>query len=253
MTMGSNPFAAVAEFWSPLAMKLYIVAMIVAVIIGTLVDVAEKGSGIYFAQRRAKSKANARHALGGAEAFSLALATIGEAAVSGEFDKTPRRLSHLLTMYGFLLNVITTVLLVFAYPTAAATPPLVPALWTLGALMVLLGGLWFFLFLRANVVHEGDPPWHLGRADLFIGSLLGAMAFALIWNFAVARYPGSTAAYVLFGIYLFFTTLLFVSVRWSKFSHMFFKPAVAYQRRVEEASGSSDLPSPSKQNFITRS
>jgi hypothetical protein len=33
---------------------------------------------------------------------------------------------------------------------------------------------------------------------------------------------------------------------------MFFKPAVAYQRRVEEASGSSDLPSPSTENFIVR-
>ena len=79
------------------------------------------------------------------------------------------------------------------------------------------------------------------------------MAFALIWHFGQTNYPGSTAAYILFGIYMFFTTLLFVSVPWSKFAHMFFKPAVAYQRRVEEANGSSDLPRPSTQNFIVRS
>jgi hypothetical protein len=112
------------------------------------------------------------------------VATIAEAAVSGEFDKTPRRISHLLTMYGFLLNMITTVLMVFVYPSAAATPPLVSTLWVLGAAMVLVGGLWFFFFLRANVAHDGDPPWHLGRADLFIGSLIGGMASSLLWHFA---------------------------------------------------------------------
>jgi len=251
--MGDNPYAAEAEFWTPLAMKVYIVLMFTAVIIGTLFDISHKGSGIYFAQRREKSKARAHRPLGGGEAFSLALATVAEAAVSGEFDKTPRRISHLLTMYGFLLNMVTTVLMVFVYPTAAATPPIVSTLWMLGAVMVLVGGLWFFFFLRANVAHDGDPPWHIGRADLFVGSLIAGMAFALLWHFAQSNYAGSTLAYILFGLYLFFTTLLFVTVPWSKFAHMFFKPAVAYQRRVEEASGSSDLPSPSTQNFIVRS
>lgn len=250
--MGMNPFAAVAEFWSPLAMKVYIALMVLAVVIGTMFDVSHKGSGIYFAQRREKSKARARRRLDSGEAFALAVATIAEAAVSGEFDKTPRRIAHLFTMYGFLLNMITSALMVFAYPTAAATPPIVPALWILGAVMVLVGGLWFFFFLRANVVHDGDPPWHVGRADLFVGSLIAGMAFALLWHFAQSNYAGSTGAYVLFGLYLFFMTLLFVTVPWSKFAHMFFKPAVAYQRRVEEASGSSDLPSPSTENFIVR-
>ena len=161
--MGSNPFAAVAEFWSPLATKVYIVLMIVAVVVGVLFDVSHKGSGIYFAERRKKSRDSARNPVGGGKAFALALATVAEAAVSGEFDKTPRRISHLPTMYRFLLNIITTLLMVFVYPTAAVTPPIVSTLWTLGAVMVLVGGLWFFLFLRANVAHDGDPPWHLGH------------------------------------------------------------------------------------------
>jgi len=251
--MDANPFAAVAEFWSPLAMKVYIVLMVVAVVVGTLFDVSHKGSGIYFTQRREKSRSAARRQLAGGEAFSLALATIAEAAVSGEFDKTPRRISHLLTMYGFLLNMITTILMVFVYPTVAATPTIVSMLWVLGAVMVLAGGLWFFFFLRANVAHDGDPPWHLGRADLFVGSLLASMAFALVWHFVQSGSPGTLAAYIAFGLYMFFTTLLFVTVPWSKFAHMFFKPTVAYQRRIEEATGSSDLPQPSTQNFIVRS
>jgi hypothetical protein len=242
----SNPFAAVPAF----AMQIYVLAMVAAVIVGTLVDVWHKGSGTYFAQRRERSRALAKRQLGAGTAVSLALATAAEAAVSGEFDKWPRRAAHLLTMYGFLLHAITTAAMVFAYPGGVATPAMLPALWTLGGLMVLAGGLWFFFFLRVNVAYDGDSPFHLGRADLFVGSLIASVAFALLWHLVQSASGVSTASWVVFGVYLFFTTLLFVTVPWSKFAHMFFKPAVAYQRRVEEADGSSDLPSPSTENFI---
>ena len=233
-------------------MKAYLVLMVLAVVAGTIFDIVHKRSGVYFSLRRQKARAAAQRSVGAGEALSLALATAAEAAVSGEFDKTPRRIAHLLTMYGFLAHAVTTVLMVFVHSTAAATPAWVSTLWSAGAWMVVIGGLWFFLFMRANVVHDGDAPWHVGRADLFVGSLIAAMAFALLWQFAQANYPGSTAAHTLCGLYLFFTTLLFVTVPWSKFAHMFFKPVVAYQRRIEEANGSSDLPRPSAQNFIVR-
>ncbi|MBI2290789.1 MAG: adenylyl-sulfate reductase, partial [Betaproteobacteria bacterium] len=90
----------------------------------------------------------------------------------------------------------------------------------------------------------GDSPFHLGRADLFVGSLLASAAFALIWYFVQTAYENPTATRIFFGLYSFFTTLLFVSVPWSKFAHMFYKPVVAFQKKVEEANGSSDLPSP---------
>jgi hypothetical protein len=246
----NNPFVPVAESFSPLAMKVYIVLMILAVVIGTLFDVAHKGSAKFFAQRRQKSRASALRRLGGADTLSLAVRTVAEAAVSGEFCKWPRRASHLLMMYGFLLYVVTTVLMIFVYPAAAGTPVILPTLWTTGALMILVGGLWFFFFLRVNVAYDGASPLHLGRADLFVGSLIASMAFALIWHFVQTAYADSTATRMLFGLYIFFTTLLFVSVPWSKFGHMFFKPAVAFQRRIEEASGSTDLPSPTAENYI---
>jgi hypothetical protein len=179
--------------------------------------------------------------------------TIAEAAVSGEFCKWPRRTSHLLMMYGFLLYAITTVAMIFAYPAGTPTPTLLPTLWTLGALMILAGGSWFFFFLRVNVAFDGASPFHLGRADLFVGSLIVSVAFALLWQFMQITYGRAASTWIVFGLYMFFTTLLFVSVPWSKFAHMFFKPAVAYQRRVEEANGSSDLPSPSSENYIVRS
>lgn len=249
----NNPFTPVADFLSPLAMQVYIVLMVLAVVIGTLFDVYHKGSAKFFAQRREKSEAAAQRRLSSGETFSLAVETIAEAAVSGEFCKWPRRISHLLMMYGFLLYLITTIVMVFAYPGAAPTPAILPALWTIGALMILIGGLWFFFFLRVDVAYDGASPFHLGRADLFIGSLLASVAFALLWHFLQTTYGHSTATRILFGLYIFFTTQLFVSVPWSKFAHMFFKPAVAFQRRVEEANGSSALPSPAAESHIVRS
>ena len=58
--MGANPFAAVAEFWSPLAMKIYIILTIAAIVGGTLFDVSHKGNGLYFARRRERSRAFGR-------------------------------------------------------------------------------------------------------------------------------------------------------------------------------------------------
>jgi len=249
----NNPFAGVTDFFSPLAMQIYIILMVLAVIVGTLLDVYHKGSAIYFARRKEKSRAAAERQLGGGETFSLALETVAEAAVSGEFCKWPRRLSHLLMMYGFLIYITTTVVLVFYYPSVAILPAIVPALWTLGASMILVGGLWFFFFLRVNVAFDGDSAFHLGRADLFVVSLIASVAFALLWNHVQTTYASPSATWILFGLYMFFTTLLFGAVRWSKFAHMFFKPAVAFQRRVEEANGSSDLPRPSTENHIVRS
>jgi hypothetical protein len=240
----SNPFAAVTELVPPLAMQVYVILMAIAVAAGTLFDIYHKGSGKYFALRRERSKTAAPRQLSGAERFSIAIRTFAEGAVSGEFCKWPRRLSHLLMMYGFLLYVITTLVMVFGYAGAAHTPAVLPILWNLGALMILAGGLWFFFFLRVNVAYEGHSPFRLVRADLFVGSLVASAALALVWHFVQTTLQSPAATLLFFGLYIFFTTLLFVSVPWSKFAHMFYKPAVAYQRRVEEASGASDLPTP---------
>jgi hypothetical protein len=44
---------------------------------------------------------------------------------------------------------------------------------------------------------------------------------------------------VFLALYLIDTTVLFVSIPWSKFSHMFFKPAAAFEKRVSKANGSA--------------
>ena len=241
-----NPFAELTIFLPPAAIQTYIILMILAVAIGTVGDLLHKRSARFFSLRRRKSKAIAKRQLSGLEAASLAIRTLfKEVATSGEFCNRNRRISHLLMFYGFLLYLVTTIVMVFSYLAPdKATPVLLPVLWNLGAVMVLVGGYWFFFFIRVNVVYEQHSPLHLMRADLFIVLLLSSVTFALLWEIVQAA-GNLTATETVFGIYILLTTLLFVSVPWSKFAHMFYKPAAAFQRRVEEANGASALPLPS--------
>lgn len=240
----SNPFADLTVFLSPRFMQVYVVLMVLAVLAGTLLDAWHKRSGEFFLKRRHTARAIAKRRIGGAQALALMAETVAEAAVSGEFCKWPRRASHLLMMYGFLIYVITTAIMVYGYTDATSTPAILPTLWTIGAAMIVVGGLWFFFFLRVNVAFDGDPPYHVGRADIFVLSLIGSAASGLIWQAVQAASGHTPVSLGWFAVYLLFTTVLFGSVFWSKFAHMFYKPVVAYQRRVEEADGSTDLPTP---------
>lgn len=247
-----NPFTLVADFLSPLFMQVYIVLMVLAVAAGTLFDLYHKSSARFFLQQREQSRAAATRKLGGADMAAIATRTLAhDVATFGEFCNRNRRISHILMFYGFVLYLITTVVMVFVYPAEPRTPVVLPVLWNIGALMVLIGGYWFFFFLRVDVAKEGHSPFRLVRADLFIVSLLASVTFALIWE--IVQTAGNLrATQIAFGIYIFFTTVLFLGVPWSKFAHMFYKPAAVFQKRVEEANGSSNLPRPSDAQYIER-
>ncbi len=242
----SNPFAELSAFISPTVMQTYVVVMILMVAGGTLFDIIHKKSAKYFFDNWRNVNNSGRRQIGGGEMASLAIQTAAvEVLTSSEFCSAQRRIAHLLTMYGFLIYIITTAIMVFAYPTPATpAPAILPALWHIGALMVCAGGYWFWFFIRADVAAEGNSPFRLMRADLFIVSLLVSVTLGLIW--AVVQTSGSVSwANLFLGLYLIATTVLFGSIPWSKFSHMFFKPAAAFQRRVEQANGwRRNLPAP---------
>jgi uncharacterized BrkB/YihY/UPF0761 family membrane protein len=44
----------------------------------------------------------------------------------------------------------------------------------------------------------------------------------------------------LFWLYIIATIVLFGGVPWSKFAHMFFKPAAAFEKRVSRANGTAE-------------
>ena len=241
----TNPFAELSASIPATAMQAYIVIMIILVTGGTLFDIVHKKSARYFFNNWRKTKDKGTQQVGGGEMVSLAVQTaVVEGLTSGEFCNVRRRIAHLLTMYGFLAYLITTVIMVFWYPTpATATPAILPQLWWVGGLLVCLGGYWFWFFIRVDVAAEGNSPFRIVRADLFILSLLASVTLGLIWAYLQAT--GNSWTTVFLGLYLLATTVLFGSVPWSKFSHMFYKPAAALQKRVEEANGSRrNLPAP---------
>jgi hypothetical protein len=242
MMFTTNPFTLLTAYVPLGIIQGYVILMIVAVAIGTAFDLLHDSKARFFLQDRQRAKAAARRQLGAAELAAIAARTLTtDIATFGEFCNRSRRISHALMFYGFVFYLVTSMAMVFAYPTA--TPVVLPILWNLGVVMTLVGGYWFFFFLRVNVVHDGQPPWRLVRADLFIVTLLASLTFALLFEWAaLSGNPATTKVFA--GLYILFTTLLCVSVPWSKFAHMFYKPVVAFQRRVEEADGSSSLPTP---------
>ena len=219
-----NPFAALAAFIPPAVMKWYVVLMAVLVAAGTLFDIVHKGSAKYFFRNWNRPRARQ---LGGGELASIAVKTAAvDVLASGEFCNTKRRIAHLLTMYGFILHVVATVAMVFG-----ATSDVWPHLWWIGGFMVLVGGYWFWFFIRVDVAAEGSTPFRVMHADLFILSLLASVTLGLLWAWI--------GGLVLFALYILATTVLFAGVPWSKFAHMFFKPAAAFEKRVSEADGTN--------------
>ncbi|TSA21778.1 MAG: adenylyl-sulfate reductase [Betaproteobacteria bacterium] len=218
-------------------MQAYIILMLLLVVGGTILDMLHKKSAQYFFENAKKAKKSAKRTVGVGEKGALAVKTIAnEVLTSGEFANPRRRISHLFTMYGFILFVVTTATLIFAYPGTTEVPAMLPQLWHLGAAMLCFGGYWFWFFIRVDVSAEGHPWYRVVRADLFIVSLLTTATFALLWS----GNQGSTIGWVFFALFIVSSTTLFGSVMWSKFAHMFFKPAAAFQKRVTKADGSRE-------------
>lgn len=238
--IASNPFAELAVVIPPTAMQAYVVLMFLLVVAGTILDMLHKKSAQYFFENARKARKNATRTLSTGEKSALALKTVAkEVLTSGEFANPKRRISHLFTMYGFIIFILTTAILIFAYPTLEdPAPTILPLLWHLGAAMLCLGGYWFWFRLRVDVASEGVKWYQLnGRGDLFIIGLLGMATFALLWSLTMGFGALNMPFFVLF---VAFSTLLFGSVYWSKFAHMFFKPAAAFQKRVIKADGSRE-------------
>ena len=218
-----NPFAALSASISPAVMQGYVVLMIVLVAAGTLFDIVHKGSAKYFFTNW-KTRRGRR--VGGGELASIAVKTaVVDVLASGEFCNAKRRIAHLLTMYGFVLHVVSAIVMVFGL----SADSMWAHLWWIGGLMVLVGGYWFWFFIRADVTAEGSSRWRVMHADLFVLSLLASVTFGLLWAWL--------QSWILFGLYIIATTVLFAGVPWSKFAHMFFKPAAAFEKRVAEANG----------------
>jgi hypothetical protein len=241
-----NPFSEIGAFIPSFVMQIYVVAMFLLVIGATIFDVIHKKSAKYFFNNSQKAKKSATRTVSSGEKASLAFKTAtNEVLTSSEFCSTRRRLAHLLTMYGFVLFIIATAVMIFSYSSPnSVTPSVWPLLWHLGAAMLCLGGYWFWFFIRVDVAAEGNKWYRVVRSDLFVLSLIAMATFALIWSFLQSSQVALWQT-LFFGLFIISSTVLFGGVLWSKFAHMFYKPAAAYQKRITKADGSREnLPEP---------
>ena len=237
--LSNNPFAELSASIPYAVMQYFIILMVIFVVGGTIFDMIHKKSAKYFFAKAEAAKASRKREIDTGEKLGIAVQTaVVDVATSGEFCNPRRRLSHLFTMYGFILFVLTSVALVFVYSNGDA-PAMVSTLWHVGALMVMFGGYWFWFFIRVDVSAEGNP-WHrIVRADMFILSLLGTTTFGFLWSVAQSNGVGYWTELFL-ALFIVFTTVLFGGVIWSKFAHMFFKPAAAFNKRIIKADGSRE-------------
>ena len=181
----SNPFAELSASVSPAMMQAYVVLMALLVVGGTLFDIIHKRSARYFfdnwrASKRQSHEASRRRRddvhRDPDRLRSMSLA-------SGEFCNARRRIAHLLGMYGFVIYVVDhrDHGLRLSDASDADARLLCRSCGTSAALMVCLGGYWFWFFIRVDVAAEGHSPFRFVRADLFIVSLVVSTTFGLIW------------------------------------------------------------------------
>ena len=244
----TNPFSILTETVSPIALQSFVIAMVALVIIGTLVDIIHKKNVKYFFNNAKKAKLSATRELSTGERASVIIKTVvNDIATTAELGAGKRRVAHILGMYGTILFWIASAVMIFCYTSNDSTTPAVwPIMWHVGAIMTCLGGYWFWLFLRVDVLAEAHPWYRIIKADLFVLALLACATFGLAWSYTQSLDLNNRWDDKLFLIlYIISNLILFGGVYWSKFAHMFYKPGAAIQKNLAEADGSRDnLPPP---------
>ncbi len=246
--INSTPIASLlAEGISYENMQMYVIIMIALVVVMTVLDLLHKKSATYFFN--AAEKADKDLAAGdapcslGKEEGRLKMLSTGDkvnilastiavdVATAGEFSNGLRRLVHILTMWGFIFFNASTAIIIFG----AQETQILAQVWNVGAIMLFIGTFWYWFGFKVDSQAEGHS-WTriILKRDMFSLSLMATSVTALGWSI----YGGGTGVW--FILVLFATTSLFGGVYWSKFSHMFFKPVAAYNKRIIKANGTNE-------------
>ena len=239
----NNPFSGLSDFVSPIAMQGFVIAMAGLVILGTLLDIIHKKNVKYFFENAKKAKKSATKELGAGERASIIAKTVVyDIGTTSELGAGKRRVAHLLGMYGTILFWIASAVMIFFYSkTNSLTPNVWPVMWHAGAIMTILGGCWFWFFLRVDVYSEAQPWYRIIKADLFVLALIATSLFGLIWSYLqFLNLNDRWDDKVFLVLYVVSNLVLFGGVYWSKFAHMFYKPGAAIQKNLAEADGSRD-------------
>ena len=239
----TNPFSVLAETIPPIAMQGFIVAMIILIALGTIIQMIHHKNLTYFFNNAKKAKLSATKELGLGEKTSIiAKTTVVDIGTTSELGFGKRRLAHVLGMYGTILFWLGSVIMIFCYSSSSATTPSIwPMIWHVGAIMTVVGGGWFWFFLRVDVYSEAQPWYRIIKADLFVLALVASSLFGLIWSYLQSlNLNNRWDDKVFLVLFIISNLVLFGGVYWSKFAHMFYKPGAAIQKNLAEADGSRD-------------
>ena len=242
----TNPFSILSDTIAPVVMQSFIVAMILLIAIGTIIQMIHHKNLTYFFNNAKKAKLSATKELGFGEKTSIIAKTaVVDIGTTSELGFGKRRLAHVLGMYGTILFWVSSVVLVFCYTGAGKSDSVTwSLLWHIGAILTCVGGFWFWFFLRVDVSAEAHPWYRIIKADLFVLALLACSTFGLAWSYAQFNNQ-IELSYLFFILFVASNLVLFGGVYWSKFAHMFYKPGAAIQKNLAEADGSRDnLPPP---------
>ena len=244
----TNPFSILAETVPSIVMQGFVVLMVLLIVAGTLLDIIHKKNVKYFFENAKKAKKNATRELSTGERIAVVSKTIAyDIGTTSELGAGKRRVAHVLGMYGTILFWVGSVVMIFCYSSAnAETPAIWPMIWHIGALMTILGGSWFWFFLRVDVYSEAQPWYRIIKADLFVLALIATSLTGFIWSYLQGlNLEGRWDANLFLVLFVVSNLVLFGGVYWSKFAHMFYKPGAAIQKNLAEADGSRDnLPPP---------
>ena len=246
--ISTNPFFILADSVPPILMQSFVILMGLLILVGTIMDIIHKKNVKYFFENAKKAKLSASKTLSTGERISVISKTIAsDIATTSELGAGKRRVAHVLGMYGTILFWAGSVVMIFGYSsTNAETPTMWPMIWHIGALMTILGGSWFWFFLRVDVYSEAQPWYRIIKADLFVLALIATSLTGFIWSYLQSlNLEGRWDANLFLVLFIVSNLVLFGGVYWSKFAHMFYKPGAAIQKNLAEADGSRDnLPPP---------
>ena len=160
--MSISPFSTLAETISPSVIQGFVLAMLALIVIGTVVQMIHHKNVTYFFNNAKKAKLAAEREIGAGEKTAIILKTVvHDIATTAELGAGKRRIAHVMGMYGTILFWVASVVLVFGYKGTGITAQTIwPMIWHVGAIMTCVGGYWFWLFLRVDVlslIHISEP------------------------------------------------------------------------------------------------
>ena len=180
--ISTNPFFILSESVPAILMQSFVILMGILILVGTVMDIIHKKNVKYFFQNAKKAKLSAKKELTTSERISVISKTIAsDIATTSELGAGKRRLAHVMGMYGTILFWVGSVVMIFFYTSPnSVTPIFWPIIWHVGAALTVLGGGWFWFFLRVDVYSEAQPWYRIIQADLFVLALIASSQFGLI-------------------------------------------------------------------------